>query len=191
MQESHQSSGALAAQSIPEAFAAARDLLSLLVPASPAIQELTATAPNEGTSVAPRSQVPFKGKPLWPNPNLLPLSTGHWTPISAIPPWSPGKKSLELDLEAVSCQSQHHHSSWHYPPMDPGQGIPPMAWPQEWWQMPAQWSFWNPWAFPPMQGPRSRRSYSVASESRALPLCHSEQDPVPRASTWRPIQCRR
>lgn len=96
---------------MPEAFAAASDFLSLLVLSSPAVQELSAAAPEGRTTEASNS---FKGKLAMMAKPQSPLSQ-HCSPapVSTVPSWSPGREFSEMDSEAESYISPKVAPSLH------------------------------------------------------------------------------
>lgn len=127
--ESLQNPTTLLVPSMPEVFAVQ---LTVTVLPSPAIQELSAVALAGKTSAGSRPQTGFPFETaMRVQPWFPPSRYRSLVLVSTAPPWSL-KESSEMDLEVesyISHRSRHHHSTWHYPAMDPSQGVPPAAWP--------------------------------------------------------------
>lgn len=131
-----------------------------LVLMSPAIQELSAAALTERTSMAPRPQVSKEKLAMMAHPWSPPFRHRSLASIGTTPPWALKRDSSETDSEVesyISRRSWHRHSKWHYTAMDPSKSIIPVVWPPGQWQLPVQCPFWNPCDFPSQAGSHPRR----------------------------------
>lgn len=159
--------------SIPKAYAAAKELVTLLVPSPAGTQEVAPTAPPSGTEASNTfklvSRPTSRGKPPFiASPEMSPwcrsLALGGSAPLWS--PWSSSSASSSsstLDLGSNYSRRRHRRGAL-------GSGMTQETWPRgPCCPAPLQWPFWNPWGLPPGQGTGSCYSYSVRSETIVAP----------------------